>query len=308
LACPFQATDKSAHEFGQASDPVPKETSNWRRLVLKAAALILASRATLAVAQTLYDGALGTLPSAQRWSFAAIGSATQTLTNNAVWLDTSLGKATEAGYARTAPAPLNRTAGFTLRFGAQLFAEAHANTNRAGFSVIALADDKRGIELGFWTNRIFAQADLPLFVHAEDVLFATDTTLVEYSLSILPTNYILRADGVPILSGPIRDYTAFNGFPNPYSTPDFLFFGDDTSSASVSVSLNHVVLITAPVLACPIPGVLTWQGVSNESYRVEETTNFTDWTVAGEVTSNRTDFGFTNSASGSFRFYRLVYP
>jgi len=259
-------------------------------------------------AQTLYDGALGTLPSAQGWSFVAVGSAVQTLTNNAVLLDTTLIKSTAAGYGLPSPVLLNRTNGFTLRFGAQVFTEAHANTNRAGFSVIVLADDKRGIELGFWTNRIFAQSDSPLFTHAEDVVVQTDVALVEYSVSLLATNYVVRADGVPLLSGPMRDYTAFTGFPNPYSTPDFLFLGDDTTSASASVGLRDAVLIPAPELRYPSPGVIRWQGVSNETYRVEETTNLVDWTASGEVTSATAEFSFTNDVTGPFRFFRSAYP
>jgi hypothetical protein len=276
-------------------------------ILAAAAAGGLLGRVSETSAQVLYDGSLGTAPSAQAWSYAAVGIATQTLTNNSVWLDTSLSGATQAGYARSAPVVLNRTNGFTLRFGAQLVLETHNNTDRAGFSVIVLADDKRGIELGFWTNRIFAQSDSPLFTHAEDVAFPTQAT-VAYSLSLLATNYILRADGVPILSGPIRDYTAFNGFPNPYRTPDFLFLGDDTSSASTLFGLRDVVLIPAPMVSMPEAGMLTWQGVSNATYRVDGTTNFNEWTALGEVTSSTTSFGFTNSADGSFQFFRVTCP
>src|SRR5450432_2914538 len=210
-------------------------------------------------AQILFDGMNG-LPTVQGWSYFAIGG-TQTLTNDAVLLNTSANNSYQAGYSRTTDR-LNRTNGFTLLFTSQLIAEGHANTNRAGFSVIVLTDDNRGIELAFWTNTIFAQSDLPLFTHAEDANVVT-TASVNYALTFHATNYVLTANGTDILSGPVRDYSAFSGFPNPYSSSDFLFFGDDTTSASGSLLLNKVVLITAPQLVALSDGLITWTGVSN---------------------------------------------
>ena len=171
-------------------------------------------------AQILFDGTNG-LPGVQGWFYFAIGGA-QTPTNGAVLLDTSSNNIYQAGYSLNRDR-LNRTNGFTLLFTSELIAEGHANNNRAGFSVIVLADDKRGIELAFWTNTIFAQSDSPLFTHAEDTNVLT-TTFVDYALTFHATNYVLAANGTDILSGPVRDYSAFSGFPDPYSSPNFLFF------------------------------------------------------------------------------------
>jgi hypothetical protein len=179
-----------------------------------AAALLTASLAS-SPAQIFYDGSLG-LPSGQDWVYFASGG-TQTLTINGVMLDMSASVNFQAGYSRTVPGLLNRTNGFTLLFTSQMISESHVSNNRAGFSVILLADDKRGIELAFWTNNIFAQSDSPLFTHAEETNYPT-TALVDYALTFHPTNYVLSANGTPILSGPVRDYTAFVGFPNPYTT------------------------------------------------------------------------------------------
>ena len=46
----------------------------------------------------------------------------------------------------------------------------------------------------------------------------------------------------------VRDYTAFSGFPNPYSSTNFLFLGDDTTSAGGAFVLKNVTLVTVPKL------------------------------------------------------------
>jgi hypothetical protein len=274
------------------------------RSLFAAAALLTASPAS-SPAQIFYDGSLG-LPSGQGWTYFALGG-TQTLTNNGVLLDTSAANNIQAGYSLTVPGLFNRTNGFTLLFTSQMISDSHASANRAGFSVILLADDKRGIELGFWTNNIFAQSDSPLFTHAEETNYPA-TALVDYALTFHATNYALRANGTLILSGSVRDYTAFNGPFNPYSTPDFLFLGDDTTSAGGAVILKKVVLITAPQLV-PLSGKrITWTGVSNQTYTVQSSSNLTSWAAVGLVTSSNSNFAFTNTASASPRFLRVTYP
>jgi hypothetical protein len=260
------------------------------------------------VAQTLYDGSLGTFPGDQDWIFVILGVGTQSYMEKAVLLDTSASMSTQAGYSRVSSAPLDRTAGFTLQFTAQLHAESHNNANRAGFSVIALGDDKHGIELGFWKSLIFAQADSPLLTHAEEAAFATTNAFVDYALTIGTTNYVLRADGMPLLGGPVRDYSAFNGLINPYRTPNFLFFGDDTSSASGSVSLRDIVLITAPSVTIQDAKTICWKGVDKQSYTVQVSTNLIEWDIAGSVTSSTPSFCFTNDSPAAIRFFRVAYP
>jgi hypothetical protein len=255
-------------------------------------------------AQVLFDGTNG-LPPVQGWAYFATGGM-QTLTNGAVLLDTSTNNIYQAGYSLTT-ARLNRTNGFTLLFTSQLVAEGHANTNRAGFSVIVLADDKRGIELAFWTNNIFAQSDSPLFTHAEDTNVLT-SAFVDYALTFHATNYVLAANGTDILSGPVRDYSAFNGFPDPYSSTNFLFFGDDTTSAGGILLLSKVVLITAPQVVARSDGLVAWTGVSNQTYTVQSSSNLTSWAVEGSITSTNSQFMFTNTSAAPARFFRVVYP
>jgi hypothetical protein len=256
------------------------------------------------MAQVLFGGTNG-LPGVQGWFYFAIGGA-QTPTNGAVLLDTSTNNIYQAGYSLNADR-LNRTNGFTLLFTSELIAEVHANNNRAGFSVIVLADDNRGIELAFWTNTIFAQSDSPLFTHAEDTKAVT-TTFVDYALTFHATNYVLAANGTDILSGPVRDYSAFSGFPDPYSSPNFLFFGDDSTSAGGVLLLKKVVLITAPQLVARADGSITWTGVSNQTYTVQSSSNLTTWAMEGSVTSTNSQFTFTNTTAAPARFFRVVYP
>jgi hypothetical protein len=259
----------------------------------------------IASAQILFDGTNG-LPSAQGWAYVALGG-TQALTNNnAVLLDTSANNSYQAGYSRTT-SRLDRTNGFTLLFTSQMIADAHATTNRAAFSVIVLADDKRGLELAFWTNTIFAQSDSPLFTHAEETKFVT-TVLENYALTFHATNYVLTANGANILAGPVRDYTAFSGLPNPYSSTNFLFFGDDTTSAGGAVVLRKVVLITAPQLIALSEKLVAWTGVSNQTYTVQSSSNLLQWAGEGSAFSPNSQFVFTNTSSASLRFFRVVYP
>ncbi len=132
---------------------------------------------------------------------------------------------------------------------AKINSETHARNDRAGFSVIALSSDQVGLELGFWADKIWAQNDSPLFTHGEEASFDT-TTQHMYDLAILGGQYKLLADNAAILTGSLRNYS---GSGPPYSTPNFLFLGDDTTSASASVSLARVDMFS---FALPEPSSL----------------------------------------------------
>jgi len=60
-------------------------------------------------------------------------------------------------------------------------------------------------------------------------------------------------DAIGLLNGPLRDYSAFSGPIDPYETPDFLFLGDDTTSAQAGVQIARVAL---PFAVVPEPGTL----------------------------------------------------
>ncbi len=208
----------------------------------------------------LYDDTAGTLPGAQgslvfgsNAGFVG-GSATQNLVAAGTRLVTdtnaSPGNAS-AGYSNTLPIlntlvnagfpTLDRTSGYSLFFEVQVNSEAHQNNNRGGFSVILLSQDLLGIELGFWTNEIWAQSG-SAFTHAEGVAYNTAAAEVPYELRVFGTNYALFASGSQILSGALRSY----GASTPYNLPNYLFLGDDTSSAGADVTLGNLSISTVP--------------------------------------------------------------
>jgi hypothetical protein len=229
-----------------------------RQIALSCLALIClaigGAGASAATAPTvLYDGAKNNRPDDQGFTFLAVPSVSPTAAGGATILDTARNKNIFAGYF-SKPTPqlvLDRAAGYTISFSVQVELEDHTGSDRnkdgvddrAGFSVIVLSSDTRGIELGFWEDRIWAQqggSGSTLFTQAEGAPFDTQSARVAYLLKVQGDSYALSSDGTPILSGELRDYSAFNGFPDPYETPNLIFLGDDTSSASAKIQLAYV--------------------------------------------------------------------
>lgn len=199
---------------------------------------------------TLYDAASGAIPNLSLMSFAdfPFGEITPVYSENATVLDATLhGNESLAGWvsstATTVGFPiLDPKDGVQVNFTVQVESESHTRDTRSGFSVIVLDKDKKGIELSFGMNEIWAKSDDRtggLFTRGEDVTFAT-TDMMEYQVTLNGDTYILAAKTQPLLSGPLRDYTAFDGFPDPYETPNFLFLGDNTTSAQARVRLRFV--------------------------------------------------------------------
>lgn len=207
----------------------------------------------------LYDAASGQIPDTSLMHFTDFppGSASLSYSDSVTILDTTkTSMDTFAGWvASQSTTPgfplLDRTIGVQVNFTLQVESETHANNNRAGFSLIVLDQDAKGIELSFWENEIWAQSDENtggLFRRGERISFAT-TSLTDYQLTIIGDTYTLTANLQPLLTGPVRDYSAFDGFPDPYQTPNFLFLGDDTTSSQSRVLLQFVsVMGTEPVI------------------------------------------------------------
>lgn len=203
----------------------------------------------------LYEGwrETGTL-NTQSFSYITLPflnpKATHAFADGVTTLDTTADQSESAGYFSTSSKGLDRAAGYGVRFSVQVEQESHIRADRAGFSVLVLSSQDvsgtLGIELGFWTDEIWAQegGEPPeLFTHAEGVSFDT-TVMHDYDLMVLDGQYALYADGALILSGALRDYSAFQGQPNPYTTPDLIFLGDDTGSAATIAKIAAVSYIT----------------------------------------------------------------
>jgi hypothetical protein len=196
----------------------------------------------------LYDGALGGLPSEQGMFFLGPGI-TPTATGGVTNLDTSSADVWQAGFGALSPVALDATLGYTLEFSAEILAESHSSNVRAGFSVIVVgADPTASIEISFQDGQVFAQNDDPLFgspsANANVAFNPVGMGFVNYSLTVLGNSYSLLANGAAVLGGSLRDYTEFNGFPDPYEAPSSIFLGDDSTSARANVNLSRVALVT----------------------------------------------------------------
>jgi hypothetical protein len=216
------------------------------------------------------------LPADQDWLLAGgTGAATETaVSGRGVRLETD--NAASWGYSnflKSNIGPLDRTQGFSESFELQINSESHSGSGvRAGFSIILLSDndvsgDNLGIELAFWEDQIWAQ-NFDFLSRGESKAFDTTQNEVLYNLSILGSQYTLTGDGTTLLDGGLRHYTS----PTiPYQLQNYLFLGDDTSSAQADIILGEVILNPLPA-AAPAPPVwgllLLGLGLMGHRYRV----------------------------------------
>lgn len=219
-----------------------------------------------ASAVDIYDGALGTSPVAQgKLTYASSDLAVHFTSTTKTVLDTNSAGTLQAGFANydvfgsavSGSFPvLDRTTGFRIRIeNLKINSETHSSTDRAGFSLIALGSDKKGIELGFWQDTIFAQKDSPLFTQGESASHAASQAH-SYDLFVLGNSYWLAlVDGPTLLTGTVRDYGAWPNpappFADPYELSNYLFVGDNTQSAAASAEFSAI-----RVLAVPEPGTV----------------------------------------------------
>ena len=221
--------------------------------------------AAAATAGVIYDASLGTVPSAQSWQYVAdpnTGPVVEAVAGGLLTLDTTAARTDRAGYSSRLPTVpplppfpqhpgvpvLDRAVGYTLTFEVRVGAEGHNGQDRAGFSVIAISEDLVGIEIGFWEDLVWAQADAPLFTRAEGEPIDTTAAVVRYSLTVEGAGYTLRRGGATLLAGPLRDYTAATGLAGlVYNTRSYLFLGDNTGSADALTELALVEIDAPPV-------------------------------------------------------------
>jgi hypothetical protein len=231
---------------------------NW--MAACAAMLIAVSSASGSQTTFLYQGSGSSTPASQGWLFPVTIGASATSASGATTLDTTASYSLEDGYSNTNPITdalvnssfpdLNPANGFTVSLDALINSESHTvgatvNSNRAGFELIVLGDDAKGVELGFWGDDIWAQNQG--FTHGEDATFNTESSSHHYDLTILGSTYTLSADNTPILTGSTRDYSA-QGV--PYTLPNYVFIGDDTTEAEASETFTTLsVTVPEPVTA-----------------------------------------------------------
>ncbi len=199
----------------------------------------------------LYDGALGggtQTPRDQGFNAIVPVDATLSAVGGVTTLDTTARNGIYAGFIGSADAvpTLDRTAGYTVSFTARVAQETHTSNDRAGFSIIVLSSDAIGLELAFWEDEIWAQHDVQTgggyFRHGEGVFTDTTQRLTRYDLAVVSDTYTLWMSDTRVLSGSLRDYTGYEGILDPYETANFLFLGDDTTSASAIFELSRVAI------------------------------------------------------------------
>lgn len=224
-----------------------------------------------AATTTLYNGAGA--PADQPWlTFTNLGATQFADPGRPVNLNSTASNNAYAGYSNytinpagpsvgalknSAFPPLDRTLGYTLNFNVKINSESHNRPDRAGFSVTAISSDLQGIELGFWTDEVWAQN--VGFTKGESSSFDTTTALVAYELTVLGDTYTLAANGVPLASLTNQSLRNYSSFGSPYNTPNFIFFGDNTTSAGANITLGAIATsdtIPVPFEFSPLLGVL----------------------------------------------------
>lgn len=263
-------------------------------ILLGATLTVFLTNGAQAQSLTLYNAALGGFPASQgSLAFGNVGTTPATETPFAATqsspaftrLDSTSNAATYAGYSnRTATVgtsadppfftltpgdyvnsafpTLDRTSGFTLSFTIRQNSQSSQSAVRAGFSVILLGSDSRGVELGFAGSTIFSQA--PGFTSAAESVTGANIgtltgSLTAYTLNITGNTYTLATAGTTLLTGGVKDYTAATGFAgNVYRSTNFVFLGDDTTSAAGSTDFAFVAITTAPE---PSAGLLCAAGL-----------------------------------------------
>ncbi|MEH1997378.1 MAG: PEP-CTERM sorting domain-containing protein [Nostoc sp.] len=261
--------------------------------------MLLTGNRSMAGVITLYDGASGVTPNQYNppspWlNFGSPNGGTQSVSSGLTNLDSSSSNNIYAGYSNynVANPPvsssvitpttlvnssfpsLDRNADYNLNFTVRINSQVNDGTNgsfRAGFSVIALSSDKKGIEIGFRNNDIFTQVNSSFnsISTAEQKTGVSSllSSLTAYNLNISGNNYTLTNGATTLLSGLLRDYTTASGFGSDvYRTSNFLFFGDDTTSARANIDLQSITLTTntagVPYEFSPTVGILALAAVS----------------------------------------------
>lgn len=230
---------------------LPVDVGRPLRWAVATACAALGAVATTAQAVVLYDPAAGSLPAAQGWLTSATGGAapgTQTLSSGRLVIDTTGSGVVAFGNARLSPVALDATAGYAVDFSLQVLAESHASANRAGFSLLLVGSDPaQSVALSFWQGRVWVPtvdaSTADRFVQGAGASFDTTAAFTDYRLRVQGGRYSLNAGGQALFSGTLQDYRS-GGV--PYTVPNLVFFGDDSSRGSAQVALGAISISPVP--------------------------------------------------------------
>ena len=153
--------------------------------------------------------------------------------------------------------------------------------NRGAFSLITIVSDMRGVELVFQPDRVFVLDDAnTAFRIGEVASINTTGELRSYDLLLQDEGYELFVSDSSrtrqsILSGSLRDYrpVAPDLASFVYSTPNFIFFGDDSARGAGDVRIGYVQAVAVPeptiswisVLVVGIAGIRKYQRLATVS-------------------------------------------
>ncbi len=223
--------------------------------LLLAAALWLPMGAVQAV--TVYEPANG-LPGTQGWSLLSLGSAgTANASAGLLTLDSSATGVDTWGFARFSPVGLDALLGYRVDFNLRVLQESHANANRGGFSLLLVGSQpSQSVEIAFWTDRLFAYEYVNgAFVQGAGSLLDAQSAQRSYQVQVVGGQYTVSSNGQALFGGALQNYTP-QGL--PYTLPSFVFFGDNTSSASARVELGALAISPVPE---PASGALMLAGL-----------------------------------------------
>jgi hypothetical protein len=216
-----------------------------RPVLALAAATLSAALAGPATGQIAFFAGSG-LPSAQGWTTLSIGNpGTEGIVNDTFQLDSTGPGVDTWGYSRISPVPLDAALGYTVNFSIRVPSETHSSANRAGFSMLFVGNDPtQSIELAFRMNEVFAYEYVAgAFVQGPLEGFGVSFTQHSYTLTVANGQYSLSAMGNVLISGNLQHYQS----PLiPYAIPNFMFFGDNTSSGSAIAEVNFIDVVAVP--------------------------------------------------------------
>jgi hypothetical protein len=237
-----------------------------RHLSARLSLLLAALLARPAAAVLLYDASSGLAPTdgAWGWGYGQTSSVGRGVTGGAYRLDTTASEGISAGFFKNflvyGGPVLDTASGYELGLRLRVNAETHGGSDqRAGFSFIAVGSDvTRAIEVAFWEDSVWAYTLNAgnQFVRGPQASVATTAGFADYLLRVQDQRFDLLMDGSLLFGGDLVDYTPANtsvlGI-DPYAIPNFLFWGDDTSSAQSSVDVARISFEALTPAAAPAP-------------------------------------------------------